>query len=54
MNIKFLKVSVQVALAFGQLTAFGQSAKKSKGVPDTLARNPIIKNKYTADPAAFV
>ncbi|MCC8408996.1 glycoside hydrolase family 43 protein [Mucilaginibacter sp. UR6-1] len=56
MNIKFLKVYVLMALAFGQLSAAGQSAKKGKGadVPDTLARNPIIKNKYTADPAAFV
>ncbi|GAA4920831.1 glycoside hydrolase family 43 protein [Mucilaginibacter defluvii] len=53
MNIKFLKVSVLVALAFGQLMVFGQSAKKDN-MPDTLARNPIIKNKFTADPAAFV
>lgn len=54
MNIKFIRVSVLVALAFGQLIAFGQSAKKGKSFPDTLVRNPIIKNKYTADPAAFV
>lgn len=53
MNIKFLKVSVLVVLAFGQLMVSGQSAKKDN-MPDTLARNPIIKNKFTADPAAFV
>lgn len=56
MNIKFLKISVLAALAFSHLTVVGQPAKKSKpaDMPDTLARNPIIKDKYTADPAAFV
>ncbi|MCD8741584.1 glycoside hydrolase family 43 protein [Mucilaginibacter roseus] len=53
MNIKLFKISFLAALAFGQLTGVCQSAKKDN-MPDTLARNPIIKDKYTADPAAFV
>ncbi len=65
-NILFISMAIKHTRHFAKLvlcgllfTAASNNALRAQGigpvkVSDTLARNPIIKNKYTADPAALV